>query len=407
MAGYAAALLDELMGRNRDEDPTGKRKTHWSDPEVCKYFLCSFCPHYLFTNTRADLGRCNKIHDEDLKASYQKSARFEKMGYEREFSNFLQSLISEVDKRIRRGEQRLILNSQPTPVPTTPQMVARQQRVEQLTKRISELVEEAETLGCEGNVDQSQEVMVLCEQLRDERTTLVSLNESERRQLEELTEPTKAMQVCETCGALLVIGDPHQRLDEHVMGKQHMGYAQIRTYLDGRRVLTGRTSAKEANDQPEAAPPPVKENDGSGDDVIICETTSDTDGGQDQDDGSCRQDGRRRDRDDPRGRADREERSRGSTSSRHRSRSSERTRSRVRSSPSPNRKHWHSGSSGRDLPTYRSNTDSRNEYHYYGRGEANSHVVEVSDKYNSSGSKTRDPRRDRWSENSGASDGWR
>jgi len=38
------------------------------------------------------------------------------MGYEDEFSKFLQTLISDVDKRIRRGEQRLVLNSQPNPV---------------------------------------------------------------------------------------------------------------------------------------------------------------------------------------------------------------------------------------------------------------------------------------------------
>ena len=50
-------------------------------------------------------------------------------------------------------------------------------------------------------------------------------------------EPAKVMEVCTTCGALLVVGDPHQRLDEHVSGKQHKGFAQIRTYLDQRRLL--------------------------------------------------------------------------------------------------------------------------------------------------------------------------
>jgi len=37
MAGsYAAALLDELMGRNRDANPDDKRRdVHWSDVEVC------------------------------------------------------------------------------------------------------------------------------------------------------------------------------------------------------------------------------------------------------------------------------------------------------------------------------------------------------------------------------------
>jgi len=49
-------------------------------------------------------------------------------------------------------------------------------------------------------------------------------------------EPVKTMEVCATCGALLVVGDPHQRLDEHISGKQHKGFAQIRSYLDNRRI---------------------------------------------------------------------------------------------------------------------------------------------------------------------------
>ena len=48
--------------------------------------------------------------------SYQKSSRYARMGYEDEFSKFLLALISDVDRRIRRGEQRLVLNNQPNPV---------------------------------------------------------------------------------------------------------------------------------------------------------------------------------------------------------------------------------------------------------------------------------------------------
>jgi len=54
-----------------------------------------------------------------LNFSYQKSSRYEKMGYEEEFSKFLLILISDVDKRIRRGEHRLVLNNQPNPVCVT------------------------------------------------------------------------------------------------------------------------------------------------------------------------------------------------------------------------------------------------------------------------------------------------
>jgi len=48
--------------------------------------------------------------------------------------------------------------------------------------------------------------------------------------------PGKDMEVCQVCGALLVVGDAQQRIDEHIMGKQHMGYAQIRSYIDEYKV---------------------------------------------------------------------------------------------------------------------------------------------------------------------------
>ena len=51
-------------------------------------------------------------------------------------------------------------------------------------------------------------------------------------------EHMKDMQVCEVCGALLVVGDVQQRVDEHLLGKQHIGYAQIRSYITARREAT-------------------------------------------------------------------------------------------------------------------------------------------------------------------------
>ena len=46
------------------------------------------------------------------------------------------------------------------------------EQIEMLTKRINDLVDEAEVLGCEGRVEEAQGVMKLCEQLKEERTQL-------------------------------------------------------------------------------------------------------------------------------------------------------------------------------------------------------------------------------------------
>ena len=38
--------------------------------QVCKLYLVKLCPHELFTNTKSDLGHCDKVHDEALKQEY-------------------------------------------------------------------------------------------------------------------------------------------------------------------------------------------------------------------------------------------------------------------------------------------------------------------------------------------------
>ena len=42
----------------------------------------------------------------------------------------------------------------------------------------------------------------------------------------------KQMEVCEVCGAFLIVGDAQQRIDDHLMGKQHVGYARLRATLE-------------------------------------------------------------------------------------------------------------------------------------------------------------------------------
>lgn len=174
------------------------------------------------------------MHDDKLKTSYEKSSRFERMGYEEEFMRFLQSLLTDVERRIRKGQARLSLNNTQGGMASGPQ-VAREEKISMLTEKINDLVQKAEELGCEGKVEDAQGMMKLCEQLTEERSQLENMQTVVRtRDLEH----SKDMQVCEICGALLVVGDAQQRVDEHLLGKQHMGYAQIRSYVETRKERT-------------------------------------------------------------------------------------------------------------------------------------------------------------------------
>ncbi|KAH7942930.1 hypothetical protein HPB52_002705 [Rhipicephalus sanguineus] len=223
----AKQLLDELMGRDRNLAPTEKKNTcNWEDPDVCKHFLAKFCPNDLFVNTKADLGPCNKVHDDRLKREYEASPRYRQEGYEDSFLQFCQSMLSDVEKRIRRARQRLQLSNQ------------------------EGLLQQVEQLGCEGKVEEAQGIMKLCDQLKEERKSLDKDSDKAHwlRQTAELAAAQeKQMEVCDICGAFLIVGDAQQRVDDHLMGKQHMGYAKLKEAVE--EILNRREKEREEKEK--------------------------------------------------------------------------------------------------------------------------------------------------------------
>ncbi|XP_017395658.2 luc7-like protein 3 [Cebus imitator] len=229
----AAQLLDELMGRDRNLAPDEKRSNvRWDHESVCKYYLCGFCPAELFTNTRSDLGPCEKIHDENLRKQYEKSSRFMKVGYERDFLRYLQSLLAEVERRIRRGHARLALSQNQQSSGAAGPTGKNEEKIQVLTDKIDVLLQQIEELGSEGKVEEAQGMMKLVEQLKEERELLRSTTST----IESFAAQEKQMEVCEVCGAFLIVGDAQSRVDDHLMGKQHMGYAKIKATVEELKV---------------------------------------------------------------------------------------------------------------------------------------------------------------------------
>ncbi|XP_066470653.1 luc7-like protein 3 isoform X1 [Tiliqua scincoides] len=244
----AAQLLDELMGRDRNLAPDEKRSNvRWDHESVCKYYLCGFCPAELFTNTRSDLGPCEKIHDENLRKQYEKSSRFMKVGYERDFLRYLQSLLAEVERRIRRGHARLALSqTQQSSGQAAGPTGKNEEKIQVLTDKIDVLLQQIEELGSEGKVEEAQGMMKLVEQLKEERELLRSTTST----IESFAAQEKQMEVCEVCGAFLIVGDAQSRVDDHLMGKQHMGYAKIKATVEElKEKLRKRTEEPERDDR--------------------------------------------------------------------------------------------------------------------------------------------------------------
>lgn len=182
-------------------------------------------------NTRADLGPCTKLHDEETKKQYETATRCSrKIDIENEFVRFISNMINEVDRKIMKGKQRLdLMNSKLDQRPMSKQAEA----VLNINDKISKLVREAEEAGNRGDVDQAQNLMCLCEKLKEDKETLIKQYESCGFNFSETQE--KQMEVCETCGAFLIVGDAQSRIDDHLMGKQHIGYTRLRKALEDHR----------------------------------------------------------------------------------------------------------------------------------------------------------------------------
>nr|XP_054763741.1 LOW QUALITY PROTEIN: luc7-like protein 3 [Lytechinus pictus] len=213
------------MARDMDNFPMGFALNYRF---VCKHYLVDFCPNELFVNTRSDLGQCEKIHDDHLKKDYKESSRFKRMNYEEEFLQYLQQIMNDVEKRIKRGHSRLALNSNRANL-TAPNRGPDEEQIKILSERITSLLEQVESLGCEGRVDEAQNVMKLCDKLTMERAELQAASEEV---LDTILSQEKQMEVCEVCGAFLIVGDSQTRVDDHLMGKQHMGFAKIKLTIE-------------------------------------------------------------------------------------------------------------------------------------------------------------------------------
>lgn len=194
-------------------------------------------------NTRADLGQCPKVHDEEAKRLYEESRpSVRKRHYEDEFLRFSNHMLNEVDRKISKGKQRLMLMNKGEGAPVYVSKF--QEQLNNLNARIKKLIGEAEEAGNRGDVDQAQGLMTLCDQLKEEKDVLVKQHDNGNSETVEkpppptnlpwndFTSTEKQMEVCEVCGAFLIVGDAQQRLEDHLTGKQHMGYSRLRKAVD-------------------------------------------------------------------------------------------------------------------------------------------------------------------------------
>lgn len=250
----------------------------YDDPRVCRDYLCGLCPHDLFTNTKADLGPCAKQHPIKAKEDYEKALTTGKLTSDFEYEHYrsLARFVDDCDKKIRASERRLertigfsntssaldrerepSINNNNTNVDPAieSKMVVVSGDIKSLNDTITQLTEEMETLGEQGQVSsalalfpkleelhgkkQSKETELKVLQLQSSSSSSSSANSSSTSLLDtkqpagsgHLTNQQK-LRVCQICSAYLSIADSDRRLADHFAGKMHLGYKKVRDTVE-------------------------------------------------------------------------------------------------------------------------------------------------------------------------------
>ncbi|CAO3665790.1 unnamed protein product [Umbelopsis ramanniana] len=212
------AMLDELMSQFAS--------ITWSNS-----------PSSLFTNTKSDLGPCDKIHNDRLKEKYQNSPDKYKYPYEQDFVKYLTFLIDDLDKKIRRGRGRLTIQSMDDKH-TEAIKGEREEKLVLLDVKIKDLLVKIEEAGEEGRVQEATDLTREVERLQAEHAIL-------KEKADNAARSDKKMEVCTICGAFLVTGDAPDRLDSHFSGKQHQGYQKIRDTLEKMESTSRHTGRRD------------------------------------------------------------------------------------------------------------------------------------------------------------------
>lgn len=109
-----------------------------------------------------DLGECTKIHDLALRADYEIASKERDLFFELDAMDHLESFIAECDRRTELAKKRLA----ETQEEISAEVSAKAEKVHELNEEIGKLLAKAEQLGAEGNVDESQKILMEVEKVR-------------------------------------------------------------------------------------------------------------------------------------------------------------------------------------------------------------------------------------------------
>ncbi len=201
--------------------------------------MVDFCPYELLQNTKSDIGACPKrYHEDSLREKYRgpDGDRYRSL-WERDFYGFIEKLVLDLERKLRRGKDRI--DVRPAELTATGGNTAIDELEERRTildMQIKEKLAFIEQYGEEGELQKAQTLMEEVDVMRIEIEQILKQEmENPQFRLE------KRMEVCQTCGAFLIVGDALKRIESHFEGRQHTGWARVRQALEEYRKTQSRS----------------------------------------------------------------------------------------------------------------------------------------------------------------------
>lgn len=159
--------------------------------------------------------------------------------FEAELAQFCEKLVMDLDRRVRRGRERLAQEVEATPSP--PISAEKGEQLSVLEEKIKNLLEQAEGLGEVGKVDEAEALMRKVEILNVEK---IVLSQQPQDKVSLLVQEKK-MALCEICGSFLVANDAAERTQSHITGKQHIGYGMVRDFISEYKAAKEKAKEEE------------------------------------------------------------------------------------------------------------------------------------------------------------------
>jgi len=220
----ARAMLDALMGPNRDEKEVDKAKAKekFKDPGVCKSFLIGLCPlDRAYLGGKRQFKPCDKIHSEIMRDQFitHPDADELRRRYEADTLPSLEFVVRECEARIADEKGRIRddwgRRRPPLPVPVIDKLSA-------MKRESSAKVKQAESL----DDDKFQEKARLMAEAEDLTKEAAAVEEAETKKAIAAAVPEEVCDICGTCYQGAAADAAHKQF------KIHNSYQEIRNKLD-------------------------------------------------------------------------------------------------------------------------------------------------------------------------------